>query len=143
MEYLKRSRLSKLWRRTYLLQNIFEFFLAAASVLTAITYVINPEALATSSVGIVAPPFDWAWVALFAFGGSAVVRGLWTYNVRTEMFGLVLLATGAVIQSLTVLIVYGGSGVSVFYRGIAFALASYARFWYVKRVASLNARFEG
>jgi hypothetical protein len=86
----------------------FQAWLAAAAVLTSITFLFDPDAL--RSVGMTYHPWDYVWNVGYGLGGLLVLGGLLALRNRIEVIGLGLLAWAFAVQVIAVSLIRGVPG---------------------------------
>lgn len=131
------------WTLTYVRANAFEFWIAVASVIAAITFFTEPEALIATSVGDQAQGWVWAWNASYCAGGLLVVAGLLWPSPRFELAGLSLLASAVTVNATAVASVHGVMGVATIVSSYGLAIAAGMRAHLVWRIAKAAGRLEG
>lgn len=123
------------WALTYVLANAFEFWIALTALAAAVTFVLDPAALADSSVGQQAGAYAWMWNALYFFGSGGVLLGLLLPSPRQELAGLALLSAAALVNGVAVIVVRGATGAAASGTYFAFVLAAGMRTYLVWKIA--------
>ena len=80
--------------------HLFEMATAISWFLVAVSFFINPQILELSPIGHVAPPFDYIWSCLYVLGAGGIIVGVLTDRTNHRISGLVLLATGLIMQMI-------------------------------------------
>ncbi len=78
----------------------FELATAIAWLLTGITNLVSPSALAHSAVGRNVIPFAQIWSGLYILGGLAVIAGVLRPLPALRVAGLLLLGTALIMQTV-------------------------------------------
>ena len=112
-------------RRTYLLANVFELFVAVLAALASLTFFLDPSQLADSAVGRALPPFDYAWNVGYGLGALLVAAGLWKIDGYLEVAGLSLFTAAVLINGIAIIAVGGSVGTIFVY--VAFAASCLLR----------------
>lgn len=66
--------------------------IAVAAALGGIAFVVVPEVMARSALGVLPGGSERVWSILLAIGGALVANGMWSLDARREVAGLLLLA---------------------------------------------------
>lgn len=66
--------------------------LALAAALGGIAFLIVPDVMSRSALGVLPGGSERCWSVLLAAGGALVANGMWTLDARREVAGLLLLA---------------------------------------------------
>lgn len=120
------------FRRHYVFAHAFEFFIAVASIISGITYLIDPALLASVSLGKQLPEsLVTLWQLLYLAGGIMVAYGIAWLSPRTEVAGLIFFASAISINAIAISTVVGARGAAAIASYVGFALACGARIYVV------------
>lgn len=117
--------------RRYRAQNSIWLWLGVAAALSLITWLLDPqgEAGRTAIGRTLSGPMDDIWHVLLGAGGVLVFVGIWSFRVRAEIIGHMLVAVAVALNAAAVIAVTGLVATSLILIGVAAASAS--RMWYL------------
>lgn len=117
------------WRdvRAYIMVNGYEFWIALAAVIAGITYLLYPELVKRSAVGVQLKGLLPVWEVMYLIGGAFIVVGMlgcrYVWGFRLEVAGLCLLTAAILTNGAAVLTFRTVIGVtsSITFMGLALA----------------------
>jgi hypothetical protein len=128
------------WRdvRTYILVNGYEFWIALAAALAGLTYLLYPDVVKQSAVGVQLKSLLPWWEAMYLAGGVMIVVGMiacrYIWGFRLEVAGLCLLTAAILTNGAAVVTFRTVIGVSTSLTFIGLALAGIGRIRLLIRV---------
>lgn len=81
-------------------RHLFELATACCWMVVGLAYLVDGSSLLRSPVGRHVAPFDTAWSVFYVAAGPMIVAGILATSLRVRVAGLVLLATGLVMQGV-------------------------------------------
>lgn len=130
--------------RSYLLGSPYQFGIAAAAVLAALTYLFSPDSIQATAVAYRLAWMLPIWEALYGLGGFAVVCGMLLCQTRLgwrlELAGLSLLSSAVIVNGVAVSTVKFPLGVTSAATFLALAVAGVARGWMLVKSMGLSRR---
>lgn len=119
----------------------FEAAAALAAIIIGTLGVLEPAA--TGSVEAVVPTLARSWSAGYAVAGILVLVGLTSGRRAVEVVGLMMLAAGVTVQSITAGMILGPQAVLALPPRIGFAVAALVRVWVIvagREIVTVDAR---
>lgn len=83
--------------------HVFELAMSMAYFFVGIAWLADPTVPERSPIGQAVDHWSVFWSTLYVIGAPAVVIGLWRGQAQIRAFGLILLATGALMQIIALL----------------------------------------
>lgn len=96
----------------YMMLNCFVVWVALAAIVGGTTFFIDPAVGQDASIHQAVGHLDQAYNLLYLAGGAVTLSGMLAINVRAEIAGLSLLGAALVINSIAIIVIHGGAGVS-------------------------------
>lgn len=93
----------------------------------AVTFVAHPGQQAAS---LLAPPLDYAWIALYGTGGALILAGIATALANVEAAGCIVFGAGAAVSALATAVERPGAWNSAVALAL-FATAAGVRAWHL------------
>lgn len=91
-----------MWRR--ITAHLFEMATAISWFAVAVAFFANPRILEMSPVGREVHPFDYIWCCLYILGAGGIIVGVLTDRMNHRVSGLMMLATGLIMQMIATVI---------------------------------------
>lgn len=112
----------------------FELVIAVLAIAAAISFVLNPDALAESPIGRTFHPIDWIWNTGYGVSGVFIVVGVLSGRAHIEGAGLCVLASAVGLSAIAYFYVLHFDGTIPSYVSfLAVILASLGRLYELLR----------
>lgn len=122
-------------RRSYLERHSFELLIAVLSLITALSFGLDPDTLRQTAIGRELAGWDYVWTTAYGFGGLLIILGLWLPRPRVEVVGLLMLCAAVAIYAIAVWQVAGSVGTAAVASYIAIFAACAGRVRQMFRVS--------
>jgi hypothetical protein len=130
------------WRRRlgFVLASPFETWLGLAVIITSLAFFLNPVVAEQTSVGrTLKGPLDEIWNALYGISGVFVLYGLIKPRLHAELFGLILMISGILVNIVGI---YSVRGITTSLPSltllVAICLALAARSWSIYHYGQID-----